>query len=88
MTLGERIRELRLEAPYIRQSDLAKRVGLSWPELSKIEADRIETDTLTVTKIAVALGANPNELLDLLSEWEPAPPLDLDGPGVIVCRRS
>jgi transcriptional regulator with XRE-family HTH domain len=62
--LGERIRELRQEAG-LSQRELATRVGVSFPHISKVEANREPASAELLTRIADALAADPDELLVL-----------------------
>lgn len=51
MTLGARIKEVRLAA-HLSQRELARRVGVSFPHISKVEADREPASTELLTRIA------------------------------------
>jgi HTH-type transcriptional regulator, competence development regulator len=66
MTFGERIRQLR-KAKNLNQSELAKRVGINFTYLSKIENDKVASSEFpseeTIKKLAKALEADADELL-------------------------
>lgn len=82
MTLGERLRDLRRNHPdgYIKQRDMAGRVGVSWPQWSHFEANRERPDRdLLARRICPILGGDLGELLRLWEEWTEAPPLDMSG---------
>lgn len=61
-SLGERLRQLRQEAG-LSLRDLARRVGVTFPHLSKVEAGRERPSADLLTKVAAALDADPDELL-------------------------
>jgi transcriptional regulator with XRE-family HTH domain len=61
--IGERIVELR-EAQLLRQSELAKRAGISPSTLSQIESGRVSHPHIgTLRKVARALDIEPAELM-------------------------
>ena len=74
LTLGSRIRALRLDAK-LSQRDLADRVakrlkeddrgGLDFTYLSKIENDRLVPSVTVILALATELGGNSDELLAL-----------------------
>src|SRR5579863_1393461 len=61
-TLGQRLRELRLAAG-LSQRELAARVGVSFPHISKIEADRERASTDLLERIAKEVKCDPDELV-------------------------
>lgn len=62
--LGERLRELRV-AKGISQRDLAGRVGVSFPHISKVEAGRERPSDELLNLVAPHLGVGADELLIL-----------------------
>jgi HTH-type transcriptional regulator, competence development regulator len=63
MTFGERVKELR-KARGVSQRELARRVGIDFTYLSKIENDRMEPPSeVTIRRIAEALDASADDLL-------------------------
>lgn len=62
MTLGERIRQAR-KATGLSQRDLAQRVGVSFPHISKVEADKEPASPGLLARIADEVGIEPDELL-------------------------
>jgi transcriptional regulator with XRE-family HTH domain len=62
VTLGERIRKER-KAAGLSQRDLAQRVGVSFPHISKVEADKEPASPELLTRIAQEVGIEPDELL-------------------------
>lgn len=65
MTFGQRMRELR-KAKGLSQRELAGRIGLSFTYLSKIENGAMNPPSgTTITALAGALGADPDELFGL-----------------------
>ena len=63
MTFGERVKELR-KAQGVSQRELARRVGIDFTYLSKIENDRMEPPSEgTIRRIAEALDASADDLL-------------------------
>jgi transcriptional regulator with XRE-family HTH domain len=79
VTLGERLRELRVSGPggYRPLRQMAKEAGCSFVEWSHFENNRERPTPEFVVAVAMMLGANPGELLRLLDEWQEAPPPDL-----------
>ena len=65
-TIGQRIRDIR-KSRNLTQRGLADLVGINFTYLSRIENDRLDADQTpredTLQKIAVALNADPDELL-------------------------
>lgn len=61
-TLGERLRELRLAAG-LSQRALASKVEVSFPHISKIESGDERPSEKLIEDLAVALGADADELL-------------------------
>lgn len=62
MTLGKQIRELRIAA-HLSQRALAARVGVSFPHISKIEADIEQASTELLVRIAKEVGSDADKLL-------------------------
>jgi len=64
-TFGQTLRELR-HSKGISQRDLAKRVGVDFSYISKVENDRLPPPAAdTIIKICDTLSAPPDELLAL-----------------------
>jgi transcriptional regulator with XRE-family HTH domain len=61
-TIGARIRALRVAAS-LSQRELAARVGVGFPHISKIEAGKETPSNELVERIADALNADADELL-------------------------
>jgi transcriptional regulator with XRE-family HTH domain len=61
-TLGERLRELRLAAG-LSQRELASRVSVSFPHISKIEGGTETASDELLVRIAGEVGVDPDELL-------------------------
>lgn len=61
-TIGARIRALRVAAS-LSQRDLAARVGVGFPHISKIEAGKETPSAELVERIADTLNADADELL-------------------------
>jgi transcriptional regulator with XRE-family HTH domain len=68
-SVGRKVRELR-QAAKLSQRELASRVGVSFPHISKIEAGREPASTELLTKIAREVNGDPDELL-LLADHLP-----------------
>jgi transcriptional regulator with XRE-family HTH domain len=62
VSVGERIRELRLAAG-LSQRQLAARVGVSFPHISKIEANREPASNELLERIAAEVGGDADELI-------------------------
>lgn len=63
MTLGERIKELRLKAD-LTQEELAKEIGYSTKaSISKIENDALDINQSTIVALARALNTTPSALM-------------------------
>jgi transcriptional regulator with XRE-family HTH domain len=79
MTLGSRLRDLRVADPYVRPREMAAAVGVPFPEWSQIEADRVKPSPELVWKAAIVLGAEAEygDPICLLDAWVEAPPIDL-----------
>ncbi len=76
MTLGERIKKLRLEAG-LTQEELAKEIGYSTKtSISKIENDVLDINQSTIVALARALKTTPSVLMGW-TEKENKPPLKL-----------
>lgn len=76
MTLGERIKKLRLEAG-LTQEELAKEIGYSTKtSISKIENDVLDINQSTIVALARALKTTPSVLMGW-TETEKSPPLKL-----------
>ncbi len=64
MALGKKLRRVR-ESHRMSQRELARRAGLPYNYVARIEAGRIASPTVaTRRKLAKALGAEITELLD------------------------
>jgi len=62
-TFGQKLRALR-RAANVTQRELAKRVGVNFSYISKLENDRLPPPAAdTIVKICKALGVPPDELL-------------------------
>jgi len=74
MRFGERVRELRV-GKKLGQRSLAKRVGVSFTYISKIENEKLDFGDYPseelILKLARALNADPDELL-ILAQKIPA----------------
>lgn len=79
MTLGERLRDLRVNGPngYCALRPAAVAVGCSFVEWSHFENDRERPSPDLLARVAARFGGDLGELLRLLDEWQEAPPLDL-----------
>lgn len=87
MTLGQRLRELRINHdPYLRLRDVARSAGVDFTRWSRIENDREQPERELVVRLAPMLGADLGELLRLWEEWTEAPPPDLTN--AFICRRQ
>lgn len=76
MTLGERIKKLRLETG-LTQEELAKEIGYSTKtSISKIENDVLDINQSTIVALARALKTTPSVLMGW-TETEKKPPLKL-----------
>lgn len=76
MTLGKRIKKLRLEAG-LTQEELAKEIGYSTKtSISKIENDVLDINQSTIVALARALKTTPSVLMGW-TESENKPPLKL-----------
>lgn len=66
MTLGQRIRNLRMQRS-LTQRALADQIGINFTYLSKIENDKLQQDQSpkeeTINKLAESLGADRDELM-------------------------
>lgn len=61
---GERLRKIR-ERQDMKQSDLARRSGLTPAAISQLESGQREPTFSTIIRLANALGTTPNDLLDI-----------------------
>lgn len=61
-SIGERIKKARLAAS-LSQRELAKRVGVSFPHISKIEAGQEKASDDLLRRIAVQVGIDEDDLL-------------------------
>jgi transcriptional regulator with XRE-family HTH domain len=79
MTLGERLRELRVRGPngYCALRPAAVAVGCLFVEWSHFENDREKPSPEMLARIAACFGGDIDELLRLREEWQEAPPTDL-----------
>jgi transcriptional regulator with XRE-family HTH domain len=64
---GERLRKIR-ERQELKQSDLARRSGLTPAAISQLESGQREPNFSTIIRLANALGTTPNDLLDMGAE--------------------
>jgi transcriptional regulator with XRE-family HTH domain len=65
--IGQRIRELR-KSNRVRQTEMARALGITQPTLSRIEAGEIKASAELVQKAAKFLGVNPGDLLPSIAE--------------------
>jgi len=79
MTLGERLRDLRINGPagYRTLRDTARAVGVGFVTWSHFEFDRERPEPGHLSRIAALFDADLGELLRLREEWVEAPPPDL-----------
>lgn len=63
VTLGKRIRELRLAAG-LTQAELARRTGIHRPNIARVEAGRHTPSLETLTRLAQAIGVPTTRVLD------------------------
>lgn len=61
---GERLRKIR-ERQDLKQSDLARRSGLTPAAISQLENGQREPNFSTMIRLANALGTTPNDLLGI-----------------------
>ena len=64
---GERLRKIR-ERQELKQSDLARRSGLTPAAISQLESGQREPNFSTIMRLATSLGTTPNDLLDISAE--------------------
>ena len=77
MTLGERLKVLRIEAG-LTQEELAQRIGLKKQNISRYENSHCEPNIRTAKRIADALGVTIEEMAVGISVKDtPAPALSL-----------
>jgi DNA-binding XRE family transcriptional regulator len=62
VTLGKRMRELRMQAG-LTQAELARRTGIHRPNIARVEAGRHTPSLETVARIAQAIGVSPTRVL-------------------------
>ncbi len=90
-TFGAYLRSLRLYGRGIAgartQRQVADEMGVSVVDYSKWEAHRLPPpDEATVERLMAVLGGRPVTAMELMHEWQPAPP---DPPGMaIACGPS
>jgi transcriptional regulator with XRE-family HTH domain len=60
--LGGRLRTLRLRR-FLTQDELAQRSGLTRTTIQRLEADQCRPRIRTVTRLAAALGVDPDQLV-------------------------
>lgn len=79
MTLGERLRDLRVNGPngYHNQRVAARGVGVPFVTWSHYEFHRERPEPDVLERVATFLGGDLDELLRLRDEWTEAPPIDL-----------
>ena len=70
MNLGDKIKELR-EDKRISIRELGRRTDVTGMHISNLEKGKVNASPELVTKIAVALDANPDELLHLADRVDP-----------------
>ena len=70
MNLGDKIKELR-EDMRISIRELGRRTDVTGMHISNLEKGKVNASPELVTKIAVALDANPDELLHLADRVDP-----------------
>ena len=75
MTTGQRIKAARKKAG-MTQADLAKKLGISYVNISQLEKDQRSPKLETLQRIAAALGTSISNLLPPDNYWE-----DEDGVG-------
>lgn len=63
MTLGQTIKALRLDEA-LDQRDMARRVGISQSQISRIEHDERRPSVTLLERIALVLGTTPNDILN------------------------
>ena len=77
MTLGERLRDLRVNGkPYRKLREAAADASIHHVRLSKFENDRERPTASELSALATTYAADFNELAHLWDEWSPAPPPD------------
>ena len=74
--LGERIRELRVAAG-LSQRELAERVNVGFPYISKVEAGKERPSDDLLTQIAPHIGITPDDLLIVAKRLPEEPAADL-----------
>ena len=79
MTLGERLRELRIADPYLTLREAAALVGADPRWLSDVEVNRLKPTPDALADLAKTYGADVATLVPLWNQWRPAPPADLSG---------
>ena len=70
MNLGDKIKDLR-EDKRISIRELGRRTDVTGMHISNLEKGKVNASPELVTKIAVALDANPDELLHLADRVDP-----------------
>lgn len=76
MTLGERLRRLRINDPYLRLRDAAALAHVDHVRLSTFENDRERPTPWELADLTHAYNADDAELLDLWRGWTRAEPPD------------
>lgn len=86
MTLGERLRDLRVNGPagYRTLRQVAAAMGVSPAKWSGIETDRERPSLNVLSMAAPYLQGSLGELLRLRDEWQEAPAPDL---GRSICHK-
>lgn len=69
VTLGREIKKARIEKGW-KQKDLQEHTGLSQKYLSQIENDAVDPRVSILRKIAIALGASTDTLLEIPQQHE------------------
>lgn len=79
MTLGERLRDLRVNGAtgYHKHRETARAVGVDFVTWSHFEFDRERPSEDVLARAAALFGADLGELLRLRDEWTEAPPIDV-----------
>lgn len=77
MTLGERLRELRIAEPYLRLREAAALMGSDPRWLSDVENDRLKPTPGALADLAKTYNVPMAALMPLWQRWRPAPPPDL-----------
>jgi transcriptional regulator with XRE-family HTH domain len=82
MTLGERLRELRIAEPYLTIREAAKLLRSHPRWLSDVECNRTKPSADALNDFATVYGGDARELAGLWLEWRPASPT---GMSKVIC---